>query len=166
MWLRGYLVFFSSLITSHSISITYHLKYPNSLLPTRLSPSLSYVFNQKTKKTETHTLTQCHFLFSLPFFFFSFSPDSHLSLPLNALILHSLTHCWDSSSKRFHGHWHWKRALLASPQQNSKLSHHFRPGLIYLLLSDIVFLTHMHVPNPGFPDTHFMRQNPHEPSHY
>ena len=117
--------------------------------------SLSYVFNQKTKKTRTHTLTQCHFLF----LFFS----TLIFLCLSSFI-HSLTPCWDSS-KRFHGHRHRKWALLASLQQNSKLSHHFRPGLIYLLLSNIMFLTHMHNPDPRVPDTHFMRQNTHEPSH-
>ena len=41
---------------------------------------------KKAKKTRTHTLTQCHKTF-LSHFFFSFSPDSHLSLPLIFLCL-------------------------------------------------------------------------------
>ena len=100
---------------------------------------------------------------SFPFlspFFFSFFPWLSSFSTSHPSLTHSLTHCWDSSSKRFHGHWHRKRALLASLQQNSKLSHHFRPGPIYLLLSDTVFLTHIHDPDPGFPDTHFMQQKP------
>ena len=97
MWLRGYLVFFSSLITSHSISITYrwslityHLKYPNSLLSTRLAPSLSYVFNQKTKKNRTHALIQCHlpFFFLLPLTLIFLCLSSLFSLPLAQRFFH------------------------------------------------------------------------------
>ena len=92
--------FFSSLITPHLIFvtrhlslITYHLKYPNSLLPTHLALSLSYAFNQKTKKNGTHTVTQCHFLFSPFFFLFPLTliflcHSSLFSLPLAQCFFH------------------------------------------------------------------------------
>ena len=69
----------------HSSLITYHLKYPNSLLSTCLAPSLGYVVNQKTKKNGTIHWPNV-ISFYLSFFFFLSSPDSHLSLPLISVL--------------------------------------------------------------------------------
>ena len=137
MWLRGYLVFFSSLITSHSIFITYHsslityhLKYPNSLLSTRLAPSLSYVFNQKTKKNRTHALIQCHLLF-----FFPFTPDSHLSLPLISLLsascptfLSSHSALLSPISRRRWQQWRWQHSH--NHQNHKDHNHNYETSIL------------------------------------
>ena len=76
--------FFSSLITPHSISVTHHSKYPTPYTQPVWHLHSVMFSTKKTKKKGTHTLTQCHKSFL--FFFFSFSLDSHLSLPLISLL--------------------------------------------------------------------------------
>ena len=82
--IRGCLVLKKpSLITPHSIFVTHHssLKIPQFPIPHTFGTHHSVMFStKKLKKIGINTLTQCPrtFLFS----FFSFSLDSHLSLPL------------------------------------------------------------------------------------
>ena len=87
--IRGCLVLKKpSLITPHSIFVTHHssLKIPQFSIPHTFGTHHSVMFStKKLKKTGINTLTQCPktFLFS----FFSFSLDSHLSLPLPFIFL-------------------------------------------------------------------------------